>query len=179
MACVPLAFLLHFGGGGLRAMQSAKLGLLLVRAVLLLLVSYTTYYLAIANLPLAVAVALFFAAPSSSCCSPARCWAKRCGRAQIVAVVVGFVGVLVICFGPSFMRREWRHASTACCDRRPCWRWPRRSFYGLAALMARQLADTESGAVMASYQNLVFSGRRGGDGARHQYGRRFLGRGGR
>ena len=62
VACAPLAVLLRFGGGGLRALKSGRLGLLLIRGALLL-VSYIAYYLSLATLPLAVVVALFFAAP--------------------------------------------------------------------------------------------------------------------
>lgn len=154
VACVPLAFLLKFGGGGFRALKSAKMGLLLVRA-LLLLVSYTTYYLAIANLPLAVAVALFFAAPLFIVLLSGPFLGEKVRLSQFVAVIVGFVGVLVICFGPSLSGSD---DGTVDSLLKPASLLALASplFYGLAAVMARQLADTESGAVMASYQNIVF-----------------------
>nr|WP_298681856.1 DMT family transporter [uncultured Dongia sp.] len=154
VACVPLAFLLHFGGGGLTALFSPRWKILTFRAFLLLC-SYTTYYLAIANMPLAVAVALFFAAPLFIVLLSGPMLGEKVRPAQITAVVVGFVGVLVICFGPSVIGNE---GGTVDSLLTPAALLALASplFYGIAAVMARQLADSESGAVMSSYQNLVF-----------------------
>jgi len=154
VACVPLAFLLHFGGGGVMALLSPRWKILTLRATLLLF-SYTTYYLAIANLPLAVAVALFFAAPLFIVLLSGPMLGENVRGAQIAAVIIGFVGVMVICFGPSLMGAETGTVENLL---RPACLLALASplFYGLAAVMARQLADSESGAVMASYQNLVF-----------------------
>ncbi|WP_374377589.1 DMT family transporter [Dongia sp.] len=157
VACVPLAFLLHFGGGGLTAVFSPRWKRLTFRA-LLLLVSYTTYYLAIANLPLAVAVALFFAAPLFIVLLSGPMLGEKVRPAQVAAVIVGFVGVLVICFGPSLLESNGESGSAVDSLLKPAALLALASplFYGLASVMARQLADQESGAVMASYQNLVF-----------------------
>ncbi|MDY0874515.1 DMT family transporter [Dongia rigui] len=154
VACVPLAFLLHFGGGGLTAVFSPRWKVLSFRAALLL-VSYTTYYLAIANLPLAVAVALFFAAPLFIVLLSGPMLGEKVRGAQVAAVIVGFLGVLVICFGPSVMGGDGAAVDSLM---KPASLLALASplFYGLASVMARQLADSESGAVMASYQNLVF-----------------------
>ena len=154
IACVPLAFLLHFGGGGLTALFSPRWKILTFRAFLLLL-SYTTYYLAIANMPLAVAVALFFAAPLFIVLLSGPMLGEKVRPAQFAAVLVGFLGVLVICFGPSLVGNgtgtvdSLLSTATLLALASPL-------FYGIAAVMARQLADSESGAVMSSYQNLVF-----------------------
>ena len=117
VACVPLAFLLHFGGGGLTA--------------------------------------LFFAAPLFIVLLSGPMLGEKVRPAQITAVVVGFVGVLVICFGPSVIGNE---GGTVDSLLTPAALLALASplFYGIAAVMARQLADSESGAVMSSYQNLVF-----------------------
>lgn len=152
VACVPLGFLLQFGGGGFRALKSPKWRALSVRAVLLL-IAYMTYYLAIANMPLAVAVALFFAAPLFIVILSGPFLGETVRPRQIVAVLVGFAGVLVICFGP-YLRTDGGVAEMSLTAILFALASP--LFYGLAALMARQLADTESGAVMASYQNIVF-----------------------
>ena len=61
VAFAPLFILLHLDGG-LRGVNGRRLGRLLVRAGLLF-ASYTTYYLAIAAIPLAEAVSLFYTAP--------------------------------------------------------------------------------------------------------------------
>ncbi len=164
IACVPLAFLLHFGGGGIMAIFSPRWKVLSFRAFLLLC-SYTTYYLAIANMPLAVAVALFFAAPLFIVLLSGPMLGEKVRPAQIAAVIVGFVGVTVICFGPSLFGPNLVVPNlvggadgTVNSLLTPAALLALASplFYGIAAVLARKLADIESGAVMASYQNLVF-----------------------
>jgi drug/metabolite transporter (DMT)-like permease len=155
VACVPLFFLLQFGGGGLRALKSGKLGLLLVRSAMLL-VSYTTYYLAMASLPLAVVVALFFAAPLFIVLLSGPFLGEVVRPSQFAAVLVGFLGVLVICFGPYFADAAPGAEAAALFEPAALLALGSALFYGAAALMARKLADTESGAVMASFQNIVF-----------------------
>ena len=123
IACVPLAFLLHFGAIGLRALKSERLGLLLLRSALLLC-SYTTYYLALANLPLAVGVALFFTAPLFIVILSGPLLGEKVSPAQFVAVAVGFIGVLVICFGPYFSAARDPASRSPPCSTPPFWwRW--------------------------------------------------------
>ncbi|WP_374368940.1 DMT family transporter [Dongia sp.] len=144
IAFVPLYFLLRFGGGGLRALNSQRLPLLLVRAALLL-VAYTTYYLAMATLPLAVVVALFFAAPLFIVVLAQPYLGERVNGTQVLAVSVGFVGVIVICRpGGDLLDPAAFLAILSAL------------VYGMAALLARKMGDTESGAVMAIYQNVIF-----------------------
>lgn len=144
VACVPLAILLNYGGGGFRALKSGRLGLLLIRAALLL-VSYTTYYLAMAQLPLAEVVALFFAAPLFIVVLSVPMLGEKVRLSQYLAVLVGFAGVVVICRPGSGLLDPASSLAVASA-----------LFYGIAALLARKLRDTESGAVMASFQNIVF-----------------------
>lgn len=155
VACVPLAVLLKFGGGGLRALKSGRLGLLLIRSALML-VSYTTYYLSMATLPLAVVVALFFAAPLFIVMLSGPLLGEKVRGSQFVAVTIGFIGVLVICFGPYFSRAAPGAEAAALFDPAALLALASALFYGASALMARKLAGTESGAVMASFQNIVF-----------------------
>jgi drug/metabolite transporter (DMT)-like permease len=144
VACVPLYFLLHFGGGGLRALNSRRLGMLIFRAVLLL-GAYTSYYLAMATLPLAVAVALFFAAPLFIVLLAQPYLGEKVGLRQLFAVMVGFGGVIVIC-----------RPGSGLLDVAALMALASAFFYGAACLQARKMGDTESGAVMAAYQNIVF-----------------------
>jgi len=144
VAFVPLYLLLHFGGGGLRALMSRRLPLLLLRASLLL-ITYTCYYLAIATIPLAVAVALFFAAPLFIVLLARPFLGERVQLPQVIAVAVGFVGVVVICQpGGDVLDRAAILAILSA------------FFYGMSALLTRKIGGTESGAVMATYQNIVF-----------------------
>lgn len=155
VACVPLFFLLKFGGGGLRALKSRKLGLLLLRSAMLL-ISYTTYYLSMASLPLAVVVALFFAAPLFIVILSGPLLGEKVRGSQFAAVAVGFAGVLVICFGPVFSGEAGADTAKALIEPAALLALGSALFYGASAVMARKLADTESGAVMASFQNIVF-----------------------
>lgn len=144
VACVPLYCLLHFGGGGLRALRSQRFGLLVFRAALLLM-AYTTYYLAMATIPLAVAVALFFAAPLFIVLLAQPYLGEKVEFRQLIAVLVGFGGVVVIC-----------RPDTGLLDVAALLALASAFFYGFACLQARKMGDTESGAVMAAYQNIVF-----------------------
>lgn len=144
VACVPLYFLLHFGGGGLRALNSQRMGMLIFRAVMLL-GAYTSYYLAMATIPLAVAVALFFAAPLFIVLLAQPYLGEKVGLRQLIAVLVGFGGVVVIC-----------RPDTGMLDMAALLALSSAFFYGYACLQARKIGDTESGAVMAAYQNIVF-----------------------
>ncbi|WP_303980550.1 DMT family transporter [Dongia mobilis] len=155
VACVPLVLLLQFGGGGLRALNSQHLGLLLIRSAMLL-VSYTTYYLAMASLPLAVVVALSFAAPLFIVLLSGPFLGETVRPSQFVAVLIGFLGVLVICFGPYFADAAPGAEAAALFDPAALLALASALFYGASALLARKLADTESGAVMASFQNIIF-----------------------
>ena len=61
VAYLPLfAFLAY--DGGLRALRTGRFGWMILRSVFLFL-AYTTYYLALAALPMSTATALFFSAP--------------------------------------------------------------------------------------------------------------------
>ncbi|WP_133612981.1 DMT family transporter [Dongia mobilis] len=144
VAFVPLYFLLRFGGGGVRALRSSRMGLLLFRAGLLLC-AYTTYYLAMATIPLAVVVALFFAAPLFIVLLAQPMLGEKVSPAQVAAVLVGFAGVVVICRpGGEVLDVAALLAIFSAL------------FYGLAALLTRKMGGTESGAVMATYQNIIF-----------------------
>ncbi|MBL8711141.1 MAG: DMT family transporter [Rhodospirillaceae bacterium] len=155
VALIPLYLLLRFGGGGLRALRSRRYGLLLFRAGLLL-GAYTTYYLAMATLPLAVVVALFFAAPLFIVVLSGPMLGERVGFARTVAAVIGFVGVVVICFAPVGSEAPTLGLLGGLRDPAALLAVVSALFYGLAALLIRKMAATESGAVMASYQNVVF-----------------------
>ena len=62
--------------------------------------SYTTYYLAIASLPLAEVVALVFTAPLFVILMSAALLREEVGPRRWAAVVVGFIGILII-LGPA------------------------------------------------------------------------------
>ena len=61
VAYLPLFVLLAYDGG-LKALHTGHFGWMILRSVFLFL-AYTTYYLALAALPMSTATALFFSAP--------------------------------------------------------------------------------------------------------------------
>ncbi len=142
VAFAPLFILLHLDGR-LRGVNGRRLGRLLLRAALLF-ASYTTYYLAIAAIPLAEAVSLFYTAPLFivALCGPML--HERVGRRRWLAVVVGFVGAVVMCrpgadvIDPAALLSLFAAA-----------------LYALAQVMARDLGPTYRASVMALAQNAV------------------------
>ncbi|MDG2479906.1 MAG: DMT family transporter, partial [Alphaproteobacteria bacterium] len=92
---IPPILLIVVLQGGFATMRAKRPVLLLVRGFLLLL-AYTTYYLAVASLPLATAVALFFCAPLLVTAMAALLLRESVGLRRWGAIVVGFGGVLLI-----------------------------------------------------------------------------------
>jgi drug/metabolite transporter (DMT)-like permease len=111
----------------------------------LLLVAYTTYYMAFPALPLADAVALFFTVPLFTLALAAPLLGETIGWRRISAVLLGFVGVIVMLrpgagvFEPAALLTL---ASAAT--------------YALAMLMARRMGNDTTASVMAFYQNAIY-----------------------
>ncbi len=142
VAFAPLFILLHLDGG-LRGVNGRRLGRLLMRAALLF-ASYTTYYLAIAAIPLAEAVSLFYTAPLFIVALSGPMLRERVGPTRWLAVVVGFIGAIVMCrpgadvVDPAALLSLFAAA-----------------LYALAQVMARDLGTTHRASVMALAQNAV------------------------
>ncbi len=84
---------------GWRGLFPLKPGLMLLKGMFGFL-SYCTYYLAIAALPLAAVVAIVFTAPIFVTVLSALLLGETVGRRRWLAVAVGFLGVVVV-IGPS------------------------------------------------------------------------------
>jgi drug/metabolite transporter (DMT)-like permease len=142
VAFAPLVILLHLDGG-LRGVNGRRLGRLLVRAVLLF-ASYTTYYLAIAAIPLAEAVSLFYTAPLFIVALSGPMLRERVGPTRWLAVVVGFIGAVVMC-----------RPGADVVDPAAVLSLFAAALYALAQVMARDLGTTYRASVMALAQNAV------------------------
>jgi drug/metabolite transporter (DMT)-like permease len=144
VAFAPLFILLHLDlDGGLCGVNDRRLGRLLVRAGLLF-ASYTTYYLAIAAIPLADAVSLFYTAPFFIVALSGPLLHERVGPRRWLAVVVGFIGVIVM---------RWPGAGAI--DPAALLSLFSAALYALAQVMARDLGTTYRASVMALAQNAV------------------------
>lgn len=138
-----LLAMVHFESG-IRSLFAGNLLPLAGRAFLLLL-SYTSYYMAFPALPLADAVALFFTVPLFAMALAVPLLGERIGWRRITAVSIGFVGVLVMLrpgaglFEPAALLSLFSAAA-----------------YALSMLMARKLGTETTASVMAFYQNGVY-----------------------
>lgn len=138
-----LLVMVHFDGG-LRSLFGGEFWKLIARSFLML-IAYTTYYMAFPALPLADAVALFFTVPLFAMALAVPILGEAIGWRRITAVVVGFVGVLVMLrpgaglFEPAALLSLFSSVT-----------------YALSMLMARKMGNEVSGAVMAFYQNGVY-----------------------
>jgi drug/metabolite transporter (DMT)-like permease len=130
--------------GKLRNLRSPRLGLLVVRG-LILMVAYTTYYLAFPAMPLASVVALWFTVPLFVTALSGPILGETVGMKRWAVTIVGFIGILVIerPFGGGFSAATLLPLASALS-------------YSISALMARRMGDTESAPVMSFYQNFVY-----------------------
>ncbi|HET6161025.1 MAG TPA: DMT family transporter [Dongiaceae bacterium] len=139
---ILLAFIAY--SGKLRSLRSPRAGLLVVRG-LVLMVAYTTYYLAFPSMPLANVVALWFTVPLFVTALSGPFLGEKVGARRWFATIVGFAGVLVI---QRPLTVDFNAASLL----------PLASAltYSISALMARRMGTTESAPVMSFYQNVVY-----------------------
>lgn len=141
---LPILFVLVHFESGLKALVSGPFWSLTGRAFLLLL-AYTTYYMAFPALPLADAVALYFTVPLFTLALAAPMLGETIGWRRTSAVAVGFIGVIVMLrpgaglFEPAALLSLFSALT-----------------YALAMLLARRMGDETSASVMAFYQNGVY-----------------------
>jgi drug/metabolite transporter (DMT)-like permease len=142
VAYLPLFVLLAYDGG-LRALNTGRTGWMILRSVFLF-IAYTTYYLALAALPMSTATALFFSAPLFIVALSGPLLKEHAGLGRWLAVLVGFGGALIVSrpgaetFEPAAL---FSLASAA--------------FYGFAQILSRMLGPTATTSAMALYQNTV------------------------
>jgi len=141
IVALPILIVLVHADVGLRALLSRRFGLLTLRAFIQFS-SYTVYYLAIAALPLADAVALYFMAPLFIMALAGPYLGERVSWQTLATVLIGLVGVLVM-LRPGAGLFDWAALLSL----------GSAALYGFSQLMARRIGDTESSTVMAFYQN--------------------------
>lgn len=144
LAAIPFLLLFAAFDGGISTLASSGWRGMLVRGGLNFL-AYTCYYLAIAALPLATTVTLFFTAPLFITGLSIVFLSERVTPARWIALLGGFAGVLVM-LRPGTTLFE------------PAALFPVASglFYGAAMVMTRHMGVRETASAMAFYSNLVF-----------------------
>jgi drug/metabolite transporter (DMT)-like permease len=144
VVALPILLVLVQFETGIRMLRTRSFWPLVLRG-LILLVSYTSYYMAIAALPLAEAVALFFTTPILVTLLSGPLLGERVSLQSWFAVFLGFLGVLVIVqpglsvFEPAALLSLLSAAT-----------------YAFAMILARQLGTSEPATVMSFYQNAVY-----------------------
>lgn len=129
---------------GLRSLASRNLGIMLLRGAMLL-VAYTTYFMALPALPLAEAIALYFTVPIIVTMLSAPLLGEKVGYRSWIAVAAGFVGILIILQPGSALFEKAALLSLVSA-----------TTYALSMLLARRLGVAEPATVMAFYQNAVY-----------------------
>jgi drug/metabolite transporter (DMT)-like permease len=143
VALMPLLILVHYDGG-LGRLRIRRPWPLLARGALLL-GSYTSYYLAIAAIPLAEAISLSYSAPLFIALLAGPILGEKPRISSWLAIVVGFTGVIIVC-----------RPGAGAIDPAAFLAVAGAAFYALAQLMARRLGISERASIMSLMQNLVF-----------------------
>ena len=144
IVALPLLLLLVHFECGLAKLRSPLFWALVMRGGILL-VAYTTYYMGLPALPLAEAIALFFAAPIIVTILSVPMLGEKVSGQSWAAIALGFIGVLVIL-----------QPGTALFNPAALFSLVSAATYALAMVIARRLGVTESATVMAFYQNAVY-----------------------
>jgi drug/metabolite transporter (DMT)-like permease len=129
---------------GISRISSPNLGVLLLRGGLLL-VAYTTYFMALPALPLAQAIALYFTVPILVTLLSWPVLGERVSPKSWLAVAAGFAGILLIL-----------RPGTGLFEPAALLSLVSATTYALSMLLARRLGSDESATVMAFYQNAVY-----------------------
>lgn len=144
LVALPLVLVIWLARSRESSLGTTRPALHAVR-VALMFVSYTSYYLALAAMPLAAVVAIAFSTPMIILIASVLVFGDPVGPRRWFAVAVGFAGVLVIlrpgadAFEPAAL---FAVLSAFC--------------YGAGAMLARTLGQTDSGAKMAFYATLGY-----------------------
>ena len=141
---IPILAVITYFNGGLGQIADRQWPRLTLRGAILL-VSYTSYFMAFPALPLAQAVALFFTAPLFVTLLAVPLLHERVNWKSWAAVGLGLVGVFIILqpgtdlFNPAALLSLIAGAS-----------------YALAQVLARKYGADTSASVMSFYQNSVY-----------------------
>ena len=144
LTALPILFVLVWLNGGPRTLITPRLPRVIARAFIIF-AAYFSYYLALAALPVATTVALYFTAPLFITLLSVTMLKERVGPHRWAAVIAGFAGVIIM-LRPGSDIFEWAALLAVFSG----------LAYGLSMITARQLGVTETAAALAFWGNLVF-----------------------
>jgi drug/metabolite transporter (DMT)-like permease len=141
---IPFLLLLVHLDGGLRSLLTPGTRAMIWRGVVMF-VAYTAYYLALAALPMATTVALYFSAPLFITILSVFFLSETVGPRRWIALMAGFAGVLIM-VRPGGDLFEWAALLPVLSG----------FAYAISMIAARRLGSTESAAALAFWGNAVF-----------------------
>ncbi|MER8518630.1 DMT family transporter [Mesorhizobium sp. M0644] len=144
VVALPILSFLVWASTGTTSLRSPRMILLIVRAVTAF-GAYLCYYMAVAALPLADAVALSFVAPLMIAGLAILVLGESLTWPTLAALVAGLVGVVII-LRPGEALFEWAALLMLLSA----------GLYSTAQVLARKLGDSDSAQVITFYQNLAF-----------------------
>ena len=142
IVALPILLLLVRASGF--TLRSRNLGLLVLRAAMSF-GAYLSYYMALAALPMADVVALFFIGPLYITALGILVLGERPHRSTFAALFIGIIGV-VVTLRPGSGLFEWASLLSLLAA----------VLYGSAQIVARKMGEGEGAAVMTFYQNAAF-----------------------
>ncbi|MEZ5925799.1 MAG: DMT family transporter [Hyphomicrobiaceae bacterium] len=143
---LPFFLLLVHLDPGLTALAPPKIGLIMLRAVLLL-IGYLSYYLGFAAMPFTDAVALYMSVPLIIVVLSGPFLGERIGWLSWLAVIVGFLGVIVMLRPGSGVFEPAALLILFCA-----------LLYSIGMVMTRGLSGSAPASVMAFYNTVFFLG---------------------
>lgn len=144
VTAAPLLLILVQLNGGLSTLFTPGMRAMIGRG-LIMFVAYTSYYLALAALPLATTVALYFAAPLFITLLSVLTLGETVAPRRWFAVLVGFAGV-VIMVRPGSDLFDWAAPLAVISG----------MTYAISMVAARRMGPTETAAALAFWGNAVF-----------------------
>lgn len=141
---LPIILMVAHFEHGLAKLRTRRFGAHLTRSVIMF-TAYTTYYLGIAALPLATAVAISFSAPLFIAALAGPLLGERVGLGRWIAITVGFVGVIIVMWkdlGALELAILLPVVSAVC--------------YAFSQIQARHIGGTESGPALSFYLTVIF-----------------------
>jgi drug/metabolite transporter (DMT)-like permease len=144
LVALPILLVLAGAQGGWRAFIGKRPGLLTIRSILLY-TAYTCYYLAVAALPIADALAITFLSPLIVTALAKPLLGIEIDASRWLAICLGFLGTLVMLrpgFGIFEPAALFAIGSATC--------------YALSSIMTRQLGAVVSSATMSLHSMLVY-----------------------
>lgn len=144
LTAIPFLLLLVHLEGGLRSLFTPGTPAMIRRGVVMF-VAYTAYYLALAALPMATTVALYFSAPLFITILSVLFLAEKVGPRRWIALFAGFAGVLIM-VRPGGALFDWAALLPVLSG----------LAYAISMIGARKLGTTESASALAFWGNAVF-----------------------